>query len=147
MNMINHSTKLHGNLILGHGIDIVDIIEFNRLFTKTMLPFLNKNFTEVEITNAGTGINRIAKFAGRFAVKEAALKALGIGWGDGVAFTDVEVVSLETGAPTLRLYRHLAELEAKHHIVDWHVSISHTKNIAIASAIAVGNCTNWQKIT
>ena len=145
--MNSHPKKLFGNVILGHGIDVVDIIEFNRLFTKTMLPFLNRNFTEVEIANAGTGINRIAKFAGRFAVKEAALKALGIGWGEGVAFTDVEVVTLETGAPTLRLYRNLAELEAKHHIVDWHVSISHTKNVAIASVIAVGNSTICQKIS
>lgn len=138
MNMINHSTKLHGNIILGHGVDIVDIIDFNRLFSETMHPFLNRYFTEVEIAMAGTGINRIAKFAGRFAVKEAALKALGIGWGDGIAFTDVEVVTLETGAPTLRLYRRLAELEDKHQIIDWLVSTSHTSTIAFASVIAVG---------
>lgn len=136
--MISSFTKLHGGIILGHGVDIVDIIDFNRLFTETMLPFLNRNFTEVEIASAGTGINRIAKFAGRFAVKEAALKALGIGWGDGIAFTDVEVVTLETGAPTLRLYRRLAELEEKHQIIDWLVSTSHTSTIAFASVIALG---------
>lgn len=136
--MINHSSVLNGNIILGHGVDIIDIFDFNRLFTKTMLPFLNRNFTEVEIASAGTGINRIAKLAGRFAVKEAAIKTLGIGWGDGIAFTDVEVVTLETGAPTLRLYRHLAELEDKHQIIDWLVSTSHTSSIAFASVIALG---------
>lgn len=137
MNMINLSNELRGHVIVGHGVDIVDISDFNRLFTEKMLPFLNRNFTETEIANAGVGVNRVAKLAGRFAVKEAVLKALGIGWGDGIAFTDVEVITLETGAPTVRLYRRLAELETKHQIVDWLVSTSHTSFVAFASVIAL----------
>ena len=126
-------------VVAGNGIDVVDIEDFSRLLKKPARDFLNLHFTEAEIAAAGDGVNQAQKLAGRFAVKEAVLKALGVGWGDGIAFTDVEVISLETGAPTVALHRKLAELEAQREISGWLVSVSHTSTVAVASAIAVSS--------
>ena len=68
------------------------------------------------------------------------MKALGMGWGNGIAFTDVEVITLDTGAPTVLLRRKLAFLEQERAIVGWHVSVSHTSSVAVASVIAISNC-------
>ena len=103
-----------------------------------MSAFLNRYFTESELVAAGDGVNLVEKLASRFAVKEAILKALGVGWGDGIAFTDVEVVTLSSGAPTVRLHRQLEELVKERGIVSWSISASHTSLVAVASVIAIG---------
>jgi holo-[acyl-carrier protein] synthase len=132
------TSHIGNRLILGHGVDIVDINDFKRLLTEPLKRFLNRTFTESEMTSSGVGENQIHKLAGRFAVKEAILKTLGIGWGDGISFTDVEVITLKTGAPTVRLHRNLIEIESQRGIVSWLVSTSHTSTTALASVIAFG---------
>ncbi len=67
------------------------------------------------------------------------MKALGMGWGNGVAFTDVEVITLDTGAPTVLLRRKLAAQERERAIVGWLVSVSHTSTVAVASVIAISD--------
>ncbi|PYE18371.1 MULTISPECIES: holo-ACP synthase [Burkholderiaceae] len=124
--------------ILGHGLDVVDIREFSILFKEPALPFLDRYFTSKELAAAGTGVDRLARLAGRFATKEAVLKALGIGWGDGVSFTDVEVLTSNAGTPTVVLHRSLANLQIERHIESWLVSLSHAGNVAVASVIALG---------
>lgn len=124
--------------LVGHGLDMVDIGDFSRLFCEPAVNFLDRYFTKDELAAAGGGMTRMQKLAGRFAVKEAVMKALGVGWGSGVAFTDIEVITLETGAPTIMLKRKLAELEQERGIVGWFVSVSHTSATAIASVIALG---------
>jgi holo-[acyl-carrier protein] synthase len=126
-------------LVAGHGLDIVDIVDFTLLFNEPAVNFLDRHFTDNELAAAGGGVTRIQKLAGRFAVKEAVMKALGVGWGNGIAFTDVEVVTLESGAPTVALKRELAALEQKLGIVGWFVSASHTSGIAVASVIAISD--------
>jgi holo-[acyl-carrier protein] synthase len=101
--------------------------------------FLDRYFTKVELAAAGDGATQTQRLAGRFAVKEAVMKALGMGWGHGVSFTDVEVITLETGAPTVYLRRKLASLEQERAIVQWFVSVSHTSTVAVASVIAVSD--------
>lgn len=130
-------SSLH-KVVVGHGVDVVDVVEFGRLLTTSARIFLNRHFTDSEIVDAGDGANQAEKLAGRFAVKEAVLKALGVGWGDGIAFTDVEVITLATGAPTVLLHRRLAELQKERRIVGWLVSTSHTSVIALASVLAIG---------
>lgn len=125
--------------VVGHGLDIVDIVDFSRLFSEPTVNFLYRHFTDDELAAAGGGVTRIQKLAGRFAVKEAVMKALGVGWGNGIAFTDVEVVTLESGAPTVALKRELAALEQERGIVGWFVSASHTNAIAVASVIAISD--------
>src|SRR5574340_157464 len=126
-------------MVAGHGLDIVDIVDFSRLFSDPAVNYLDRYFTDDELSAAGGGVTRIQKLAGRFAVKEAVMKAFGVGWGNGVAFTDVEVITLESGAPTVILKRKLAALEQERAIVGWFVSVSHTNSIAVASVIAISD--------
>jgi holo-[acyl-carrier protein] synthase len=124
--------------ILGHGLDVVDIHEFSVLLKEPACSFLNLYFSSKELAAAGSGADQLAKLAGRFATKEAVLKALGIGWGDGVSFTDVEVWTSNAGAPTVVLHRNLATLQIERRIESWLVSLSHAGNVAVASVIALG---------
>lgn len=126
-------------IVVGHGLDVVDIGDFSRLFSEPTVDFLDRHFTDDELTAACGGVTRIQRLAGRFAVKEAVMKALGVGWGNGIAFTDVEVITLESGAPTVVLKRKLASLEKERGIVGWFVSVSHTSAIAVASVIAISD--------
>lgn len=123
--------------VVGHGLDVVDIADFSRLMMEPARAFLDRHFTPSELEVAGEGANQAERLAARFAIKEAVMKALGIGWGDGVAFTDVEVASKATGAPTVVLHRRLAELERERAIAAWMVTASHTSSVAVASAIAL----------
>lgn len=128
----------NGSAVLGHGVDVVDINDFSNLLKQLALPFLDRYFTVDEMIAAGQGVNRLEKLSGRFAIKEAVLKALGVGWGDGIAFTDVEVTTLETGAPGVLLHRKLAALQEARGISQWLVSSSHAGCVAVASVIAIG---------
>ena len=74
-------------------------------------------------------------YAARFAAKEAALKALGTGWSGGVAWQDVEIVPLESGAPTLCFHGRVRELFEASGATIAHLSLSHTTEHAIAQVI------------
>lgn len=126
-------------IVAGHGIDLVEIADFARLFLDPTGRFIDRYFRESELTTVGSGSTRIEKLAGRFAVKEAVLKALGAGWGDGVGFTDVEVLTTSAGALSVVLHRELAALAEQHSITGWVVSTSHAGAFAIASVIALAS--------
>lgn len=123
--------------VVGHGIDLVEISDFGRLLEEPVAQFIDRHFTSAELIAAGTGIERTQRLAGRFAVKEAVMKALGVGWGAGVAFTDVEVVTAERGSPGVVLHRQLAELAQARGVASWIVTVSHGGNSAIASVLAL----------
>ena len=80
----------------------------------------------------------ITRLAGRFAVKEAVLKALGTGWRGGIQWTDIETVPDPLGKPLTTLTGQTRELAARLGIQRLLVSISHAGEYAIASVIAVG---------
>ncbi|MFC7298964.1 holo-ACP synthase [Herminiimonas aquatilis] len=124
-------------MLLGHGVDVVDIDDFSRILKMPLREFLDRHFTQNEIESVGTSTNSTERFAGRFATKEAVLKALRVGWGDGIAFTDVEVGTTMSGAPTIILHRKLKALEIERCISTWLVSTSHTGHVAVASVIAL----------
>ena len=123
--------------VVAHGVDVVDTADFARLVNKQAGSFLDRYFTSGELAAADEGGNRIERLASRFAIKEAVLKSLGTGWGDGIAFTDVEVVSQTKGAPSILLHRRLAAVADERRIGIWLVSASHTSSIAMASVIAL----------
>ncbi len=125
-----------GNVV-AHGVDVVDVPDFARLVNEQASDYLDRYFTSEELVAANEGGNRIERLAARFAIKEAVLKALGRGWGDGIAFTDVEVVSKRTGAPSVVLHRHLVTIAKQQGIGCWLVSASHTSSMAMASVIAL----------
>jgi holo-[acyl-carrier protein] synthase len=124
--------------ILGHGIDLIETTRIAQMIEKHGERFLQRVFTVPEVAH-GEGKKRQAEhLAGRFAAKEAVLKALGTGWAEGIGWRDIEVVPLPSGAPSLRLTGHAATLAQQKGIKAWHISISHTDTHAIASAIAEG---------
>lgn len=131
-----HQLLEFGNVV-AHGVDVVDMADFSRLINEQAGGFVDRYFTLGELATADEGGNRIERLASRFAIKEAVLKALGTGWGDGMAFTDVEVVSQQTGAPTVVLHRRLVTIADEQGIVRWLVSASHTTMVAMASVIAL----------
>jgi holo-[acyl-carrier protein] synthase len=82
------------------------------------------------------GKRQSERLAARFAAKEAVLKALGTGMSAGIAWTDIEVRMLASGAPTIVLAGGAAAIAAERRISVWHVSLSHAGGLALASVIA-----------
>lgn len=93
-------------MILGIGSDLVDIRRIQASLDRFGDRFAARVFTDAERARAdalGNTALRAATYAKRFAAKEAASKALGTGYADGVHFKDIEVLSDGAGRPTLRL--------------------------------------------
>jgi holo-[acyl-carrier protein] synthase len=92
-------------MILGLGSDICDIRRIEKSIEKYGDRFLDRIFTETERAKAMRRSEKIqaATFAKRFAAKEAASKALGTGFRQGVFFSDLGVVNLPSGQPTLKM--------------------------------------------
>lgn len=124
--------------IIGHGIDIIEVPRIARMIDDHGRHFLDRVYTPAEQAYCSGRKRSTESFAGRFAAKESVLKALGTGWSGGIAWTDVEVVPLESGAPTVRLHRQAARLAASVGITSWLISLTDTAHYAAASAIAVG---------
>jgi holo-[acyl-carrier protein] synthase len=124
-------------MIIAHGVDLVDIAETERLLREPTGQFLTRCFTAGEQAGVGTGIERAARLSGRFALKEAVMKALGTGFSDGVGFLDIEVITLASGAPSLALTGAARARADALGIVRWLISSSHEAGMAIGSVIAL----------
>ncbi len=126
--------------ILGHGVDIVAVARVGRMLEEHGDRFLERVFTAEEraYVAAAAGSRRAEHLAARFAAKEAAMKALGIGWTRGVAWTDVGVSREASGRPALSVTGRFADLARSRGVSEWWLSLSHTEAQALASVIAVG---------
>ena len=122
--------------IVGHGIDLVEIADIQRWLDDPRDPLTPRCFTPDELTALPQGPNRTQRLAGRFAAKEAVLKALGTGVGAGIAFTDVIIHRAAGAPPSVTLLGGAATAAEELRIAHWQLSISHTDTLAIASAIA-----------
>lgn len=100
--------------------------------------FLKKVFTRGEIEYCYRKKNPFPCFSARFAAKEALLKALGVGWGRGIGWTDIEVFNDELGAPGIRFLGSLKEIARKREIKGVMLSLSHSKDYAVAVVILAG---------
>ena len=125
--------------IIGHGIDIVAIRRLASLIECCAEDFLEATFTPNERKEAESLETVTAFFAGRFAAKEAVVKALGTGFSGDIAWTDVEILRQPTGAPTVHLSGGALAIAQSLGVTGWLVSISHDESHAIASAIALGD--------
>ena len=124
--------------VVGHGIDLVEIGRISRMLDEHEARFVERCFTARELQHADAAPRkRLERLAGRFAAKEAILKALGTGWRDGIAWTDMEILPDTLGRPVLTLSGQAASIASRKNIGDWNISISHTGTLAIASAIAL----------
>ena len=123
--------------LIGHGIDLVEVARIRDAIERHGDRFLRRIYTAAEQTQAGEGPLRVQFLAGRFAAKEAVMKALGTGWARGVAWTDIDVRRLPSGKPELALTGRCRELADGLGIHAWELSITHTGNHAAASAVAL----------
>ena len=99
--------------------------------------FIDRIFTAAEQAYAEANKDRIEKLAGRFAAKEAILKLMGTGWRGKIAWTDIEIINNHAGQPEVTLDGEVKKIADKLRIKHISVSITHTANFAIASAVAL----------
>lgn len=122
-------------MIVAIGIDIVEIARMQEVFVRRGERFRNRVFTEAEIAYCESRAAKMESYAARFAAKEAAMKALGTGWGDGIGWHDIEVMRSPTGIPSLqfrgRALERLNELGASRA----HLSLTHSRDLALAQVI------------
>jgi holo-[acyl-carrier protein] synthase len=90
-------------MIIGMGNDIIDIRRIEKTLERFGDRFINRIYTDVEISKSERRRNRIESYAKRYAAKEACSKALGTGFRKGVFWKDMGVVNLPTGRPTFKL--------------------------------------------
>lgn len=120
-------------MILGMGTDIVDLTRLDAAIERNGEAFLRRVYTADELSEAR---GRREYLGGRWAAKEAAVKALGCGIGGECSFTDVEVIDAPSGAPVLKCRAEAARsLAERHGGLRWHVSISHERAYAVATVI------------
>jgi len=122
-------------MILGTGLDLVEVARIAGLVERHGERFLQRVFTQAELDYCLPRAAREAHLAGRFAAKEAVFKALGTGWSETVSWKQVEVLAGESGAPEARLSGGAAERLAALGGKRVHVSITHDGRMAAASAI------------
>jgi holo-[acyl-carrier protein] synthase len=124
--------------LVGHGIDLVEVERIRNAIERHGERFLRRIYTAAEQAQAGDGPLRVQFFAGRFAAKEAVMKALGTGWARGVSWTDIDVRRLPSGKPEVTLTGKCQEIAAGLGVARWEMSITHTAGHAAASAVAQG---------
>jgi holo-[acyl-carrier protein] synthase len=124
-----------GSRLLGIGLDSVDVARFGQVLARR--PALAERlFTPREREYAFGMLNPVPALAGRFAAKEAVMKALGVGLG-AFAWKEAEVQRKPGGAPSLLLRGRAAELAAVQGVSSWKLSITHTAQVATAVAVAL----------
>jgi holo-[acyl-carrier protein] synthase len=122
--------------LIGIGTDIIECERIDRMIQRHGSHFTDHVFTEHEIQYCIDRKNSDQHFAGRWAAKEAVLKALGTGWISGIAWTDVEVFNENSGKPQIKLHGGAKKIATEKKITEIQLSISHCKSHAIAFAIA-----------
>jgi holo-[acyl-carrier protein] synthase len=122
-------------LIVGLGVDIAEVERVRGAIERYGEVFLRRVYTPREREYCERFKNKFERYAGRFAAKEATMKALGTGWSRGVRWVDVEVVREKGGRPTIALAgeaKNVAERLGVKHIA---LSITHTESQAFAEVI------------
>ncbi|MFQ5708603.1 MAG: holo-ACP synthase [bacterium] len=116
-------------MVLGIGIDLVDVKRIDKLIQVWGAKFTSKLFTQNEIDYCAGKHNGAECFAARFAAKEALAKALGHGWCKHFRWTDVEICRAPSGQPSFKVGGITQGLVANKHVL---LSLSHTRRQAAA---------------
>jgi holo-[acyl-carrier protein] synthase len=122
-------------MIVGSGIDLVEIDRIQHSVERYGARFLNKVYTVAEQAYCLKKRNSAESLAARFAAKEAGAKALGTGMSRGVTWLEIEVVRQPGGRPTLRFHGRAAERARNLNALHTALSITHTATVAMASVI------------
>ena len=123
--------------VRGIGVDAVDVVRFRQVMERRP-GLLHRLFTDTERAYAQRCADPGPRLAVRFAAKEAVLKALGVGVG-AARFRDVEVLRGDGGQPGLALSGRAAALSTSRGVRRWHLSLTHTDTLAVASVVAEGS--------
>lgn len=120
-------------MIVGIGIDLLEVAKLEKDIQSNI--YLRKIFTETEIAECKSVINSAERFAGRFAAKEAFMKAIGKGIRQEVWFTQIEVLNHENGQPYIQVNGEAETALIAASVKNIYVSITHTKQHAAAVVI------------
>jgi holo-[acyl-carrier protein] synthase len=119
------------------GTDIIECDRIAAMLERHGEHFTGHVFTETEMRYCQYRKNAAEHFAGRWAAKEAVLKALGTGWASGISWTDAEIISELSGKPAVVLHGGAADVAARQGIAEIIISISHCKKYAVATAVTL----------
>jgi len=122
-------------LIVGLGLDIAEIDRIEAAITRHGAPILERLYTPAEVAYCESHRNKFERYAGRFAAKEAAMKALGTGWRRGVRWRDIEIVREPSGKPSLALKGAAKRIADGLGVKNISVTITHSGNLALAEVI------------
>jgi len=123
--------------IAGIGTDIVECLRVGRMIERHGELFLRRVFTEQEVRYCQARRRAMEHFAGRWAAKEAILKALGTGWTRGLDWTDMDIRPDPAGRPHVHLGGGVRDLAESLHVGKILLSISHCRAYATAYALAI----------
>lgn len=124
--------------VLGLGTDMVEVDRIERAVARWGGAFVCRIYTQAEIARARPPLVRGPRLAARFAAKEAVMKALGAGR-RGMAWREIEIVNDDQGRPLVRLHGGARRIADQQGVVSVLVTLSHTHDHAVASAVALGN--------
>ena len=122
-------------MIVGLGVDIAEVPRVQAAIERHGQRFLTRIFTAAEIAYCERHRNKFERYAGRFAAKEAAMKALGTGWRKGVRWVDFEVTRNGAGKPSIALHGRAREFAEQLRVRNIALSITHTGGTAMAQVI------------
>ena len=122
-------------LIVGMGVDIAEVERVRAAIERHGETFLRRVYTATERQYCEGFRNKYERYAGRFAAKEAAMKALGTGWRLGVRWVDFEVVRELGGRPTIRLDGVAKKIAGEIGVKRIALSITHTETMALAQVV------------
>ena len=122
-------------MIVGLGIDVAEVRRIQAVIEAQRERFLRRVYTPAEAAYCEQFKNKYERYAGRFAVKEAAMKALGTGWSRGVRWVDVEVARQRGGRPILLLKGEAKKIADRLGVKNIAVSITHTSEEAFAQVV------------
>ena len=125
-------------MILGTGVDLAEVDRIRDAIGRYGDRFVRRIYTAGEIAYVERKANKFERYAGRFAAKEAGMKAIGTGWRRGVTWQDFEVANLPSGRPTLRLHGVAAQVAEKMGVKSISLSITHTAALGMAHVILEG---------
>ncbi|MCK4340174.1 MAG: holo-ACP synthase [Phycisphaerae bacterium] len=124
--------------IVAHGIDLIHCERIARIWKDHGERFLRRVYTGRERAYCLDCKDPVIRLSGRFAAKEAVMKMLGTGWRGGIEWTDIETLPDPLGKPLVTLRGKTAEMATTLGIHQILISISHSGDYALASAIGVG---------
>jgi len=127
--------RRRGQVIVGLGLDIAEIDRIGAAIMRHGAPILERLYTATEVAYCESHRNRFERYAGRFAAKEAAMKALGTGWRRGVRWRDIEVIREPSGKPTLHLEGVARQFAERLGVKNISLTITHSGNLALAEVI------------